>query len=70
MQLQSEYYIDVYKLFSLTFTMGFTYTSSMQESNIILIEKACEEVFRENGLNSIETDAASVSFDSTILLLQ
>ena len=39
----------------------------MSESNIILIEKACEEVFRENGLNSIETDSAGVSFDNTNL---
>lgn len=37
----------------------------MRESNIILIEKACKEVFMENGLNSIETDSSGVSFDST-----
>lgn len=37
----------------------------MIESNIILIEKACEEVFRENGLNSIDTNASSVLFDSS-----
>ena len=37
----------------------------MSDSNIILIEKACEEVFKENGLNSIDTNASSVSFDKT-----
>lgn len=44
---------------------GFFYTSNMSESNIILIEKACEEVFKENGLNSIDTNSSSVSFDET-----
>ncbi|MDC7227042.1 MAG: chemotaxis protein CheX [Spirochaetales bacterium] len=37
----------------------------MSESNINLIEKACEEVFKENGLSSINTDSSSVSFDAT-----
>ena len=37
----------------------------MSESNITLIEQACAEVFQENGLNSIDTDSKSVSFDST-----
>ena len=37
----------------------------MSETNINLIEKACEEVFKENGLNSINTDSTSVSFDKT-----
>ncbi|HAK45427.1 MAG TPA: hypothetical protein DCO79_05855 [Spirochaeta sp.] len=43
----------------------FFYTFTMSESNIILIEKACEEIFKENGLNSINTDSTSVSFDKT-----
>ena len=37
----------------------------MSESNILLIERACEEVFKENGLNSINTDSTSVSYDKT-----
>ncbi len=37
----------------------------MGESNIVLIERACEEVFKENGLNSINTNSSSVLFDKT-----
>ncbi len=37
----------------------------MSESNIVLIEKACEEVFNENGLNSVATDSGRVLFDKT-----
>ncbi len=44
---------------------AFFYTSVMSESNIILIEEACEEVFRENGLSSIAANSDSVSFDKT-----
>jgi hypothetical protein len=37
----------------------------MSETNLNLISKACEEIFKENGLNSIDVDSSGVGFDKS-----
>ena len=37
----------------------------MSETNLNLISKACEEIFKENGLSSIDVDSSGVLFDKS-----
>jgi chemotaxis protein CheX len=37
----------------------------MSENNLMLISKACEEIFVENGLSNIGIDSSGVLFDTT-----